>query len=615
MKSIIISELERFKRWAIAFAGLHLMLLVLINSVTGLLRNSSINLLIFGAMYIGSAAIFGIYQFSSHRKINQWAYLIHRPLSINRIFASFILVAIGLFALVFILPLTLFFVALDLFSQQVVELRHYAFLPLAFLVMVNFYLAACFAVLHPRRIAMVALFAPFVFLYGFEQGYAMFGWLLGSGVWLLLMARLVFKPDLETNLDKPAQIAATVIPIQLSLYVTLAFIGFIGGQMLLYAFNLHPFVNPKPNSYYQVTRNLSEQDAMKWALQGASQQDLDYYAAQTDISEVDVLGYSMREFPIRQQRYQPHINDKNGFFVDSQQQIIWTFNHSQMLYKGSSNRNGDPGWLGRNGVIKDANLATAEDRFDAVPLAESGVLMTQNQVYQWDRQQQRPHLRYQLPQGEEFYSAPEQGSNFVATFSNKALYLFDKRAVARNMQQVTAFARLDLPLAIDQLLTSRVAELADGYLVSLAFGDGRLTGSYLNAENYLFYLSYTGESRLVNRRQFAQSVPAWHRYNDFMIAPLFAMLEQWVEQPGNPAKAIESSGWIIIASVSLLVALIGFKLLLTSAMSPSRKIFWLLSAVLAGIPGLICLWSLSGWQRRLDRQSQQAQLTATLAKA
>ncbi len=615
MNVVIRSELARFKTWALAFSGLHLLVLILINSLTGLMRNSVANLLMFGVIYIGAATVFGIYQFASLKKPNQWAYLIHRPMSISKIFNSLISVGLGLFAAVFVIPLAIFFVGLDLFSQQVVEWRHYAFLPLVMLVMINFYLAACFAVLHPKRIALVALFAPFVFLYGFGEGYSIFVWLMVSGLVFLLMARLAFKADLEANLNKPNELVVTVVPIQLSLYATLAFISFIGGQMLLYAFNIHPFVNPTPDSYYQVHRNISQSKSMLWALQGANQQDIDNFEAQVAISEIDTLGSSMREFPIRQTRHQPHINDKNGFFPDRERQIIWTFNHQQMLYKGSLIRGDDPGWLGQQGVITDLKTVTEQDRFDAVPIVEAGVIVTQNRVYQWDAKQQRLAMRFQLPKGEEFYSAPEMGANYVALFSNKAMYLFDKRQVDGNLNPVQPFSRLSLPREISHLITPRISELASGYLVSLAFGDPRLSGSYIDTENYLYYLDYSGSTRLVNQREMNQSVPAWHRYNDFIIAPLFALAEQWAEQNRNPVQGLEPVGWMIIAIVELLIAVLAGFVLLNSALSPARKLFWFVAAVLGGIPGLLTLWFLSDWRHLSTSNPSQAKLHNQLANA
>ncbi len=615
MKVIIKSELARFKTWVLTFAVLHFLVLVLINSLTGLLRNSVVNLLMLGVLYIGSAALFGLYQFASYKKPNQWAYLIHRPLSAGKILNSLILVAMGLFTTVFIIPLAAFYVGLDLFSQQIVEPRHYMFLPFVFLLMVNFYLAACFAVLHPKRIALVTILAPFVFLFGFGKGFELFAWLVGSGVVLLLMAQRVFKPDLNSNIDKPLDKVLTVYPIQLCLYYSIALITFVGGEMLMYALNVHPYSNPAPDSYYQIYRNFSEPSAMKWTLEGASEEDIDRFESQTEISEMDTIGYSMAEFPIRQQKNQPHVNDKNGFFIDKERQIIWSFSHQQMLYKGSAARGQEPGWLGRNGIVDDLSQVKDDDRFAAIPIAQDNVVITQTRVYFWDSKQQTLHLRYQLPSGEEFYSAPEYGKNFVGLFSNSAMYMFDKRRVTKNSDTMIPFARIELPRKVTDLLTPRVAELADGFLISFAFGDPRLAGSYINSENYLYFVDYSGESRLVNQRPFVQSVPAWHRYNDFMVSPAFAIVEQYAKHPGHFLKELETEGQLILFIVTLTIVLIATVILYWSRLSFTNKVFWFIAAAIGGIPGIITLWFLSDWKTRTHLKTESSDLNIKLANA
>ena len=160
MKDLIHSEWRRFRRLTLIFAGGHALALLFVARLTVLPQLAAGDQ---GAMlfvYLLTGVALALVQVGSYRAPSRWLWLMHRPLSPARIFASLATAAAAMLAVGVLLPLLLALVAIDLFTTQLVDSRHYAALlhVMAFAAMA--WLAGAHASVSRNKAAIAVLVAP-----------------------------------------------------------------------------------------------------------------------------------------------------------------------------------------------------------------------------------------------------------------------------------------------------------------------------------------------------------------------------------------------------------------------------------------------------------------------
>src|SRR6187402_1505729 len=98
------AELLRFRPWALAYAVLHLVVLVFLTRVVDLAQQPRFVYQVFAAVYALSGLLLGAYQMGNYRKPNAWLNLLHRPVQHRRMAGALMLAAATLLAGGVLLP-------------------------------------------------------------------------------------------------------------------------------------------------------------------------------------------------------------------------------------------------------------------------------------------------------------------------------------------------------------------------------------------------------------------------------------------------------------------------------------------------------------------------------
>src|SRR3990167_5365586 len=116
MKDLFFSELRRFRRLTLLVAVAHLLLLLFLNRTTNLLQQPYFDSMVLFGVYLLLGLALAVIQVGSYRKPSQWLWLIHRPLSTERIFSALALSALTMLSLVLFVPLLLLVLGIELFT-------------------------------------------------------------------------------------------------------------------------------------------------------------------------------------------------------------------------------------------------------------------------------------------------------------------------------------------------------------------------------------------------------------------------------------------------------------------------------------------------------------------
>jgi hypothetical protein len=616
MKDIIFSELLRFRKLALVIGLCNLLLLMVLDAKENLLVFSSSSFTIFVTVPALICFIFGLYQFGRYRKLAQWTYLIHRPLSMGRIFTSLLCGALLLMLAVFILPIALLYITIDLFGERMIEYRHYYLLLYCLGYSVSFYLAASFSVLHPKKIAYVVLLLPVILFSGTEVGYEIFVKQLLLIAYLLWITSAAFKTEIDSNFDKPLNIISGILPVQFGLYAMMVAgffpVGIIGHDIQ---------TKQMPHSVNVTTDKLRFEmpklDSMLWGLTGLTENNVESYRKQLQGATFSRLDYWMWDDMEKiQTRYQPHFNDQNYGFYDAKNAMFWQFSHEQQLFKGTSFDQETPQWLGLNGVVEDLSLVSAASRFPFIPYVVNNVIYGQGKVYQFNSTSQQLDLRFELPTAESLHTVLLKGSNYLALSSDKSLYLFYPADINEKTSEVQPFSKIDLPRNWQQLMGVNVAELADGYMLSLIYGDDSMDSigymhtemkpDLLDAEIYTIKTDFGGDSTLLNHKLITAGIPAWLSYGSYLISPAFAYAEFGLKSLESEYKIndhIPKEIIYLMLIIWLLNAAVCAFLLLPSQKTIAEKSLWIVGSAGIGLPGLLCCWLLSDWRSEIPKIS------------
>src|SRR5688572_15657002 len=196
MWDLFKGEVLRFRGWAAALAGVHLVVLAFMSRLEDLAQQRIFVHTAFAVLYAALGLLLGLYQIGGYRKPSHWLNLMHRPLPRARIAAA--LTIAGVLQLVVIVALPLLLVALlqETVTARVVDLRHWMLPVSALLVASCAYVAAAFCSLRGPVFAIAVIpllwWLPFSNAYGFAL---LAVELLALG-WLALLLLDAFRPEL-----------------------------------------------------------------------------------------------------------------------------------------------------------------------------------------------------------------------------------------------------------------------------------------------------------------------------------------------------------------------------------------------------------------------------------
>ncbi|MEO1082800.1 MAG: hypothetical protein AAFY88_01020, partial [Acidobacteriota bacterium] len=218
MEHLIRSELVRFRTAAIGFAVLHLLVLRISMTITPLFAGdaakTSLAVLAYGLLGLG----LGLYQMSTYRRGHLWAWLVHRPMAVGRIFAALATAAAALLLLVVAAPALLLTLYVDWLTPTYVDLRHYAMLPYLFGYTFCCYGLGALVATHPRRASALVGVLLIFFLSREASGLWIFATLIAVTVWILTLAWSAFRPSPSSPEKRRLAVLGTALPAAYAIF-------------------------------------------------------------------------------------------------------------------------------------------------------------------------------------------------------------------------------------------------------------------------------------------------------------------------------------------------------------------------------------------------------------
>ena len=330
MSNIFIAELQRFRIWALLAFLVHLAVLGFFARMVDPLQQPALVYQLTAAVYALLGLLLGLYQMGGYRRPSTWLNLLHRPLAHSNIALALSGAALVLLAFAIVFPLLIMLLAQAQLTARVVDARHWVLPVAALAVAVASYLAAAFAMLAPRRIALFGLVLP-----------ALIAVSTASGVWALVfqacviiclavLLTAVFKPDL-TAVPKPLWVEVlAAMPVQLGVWMLLVIMTLVyqTGWIVL---GSHP-LNGTPPAGGFVEASRSDGAALLLAgLATSTHPKAPLWREQVAISEVYSTAVQIEEFAQRHQLTNPMPME-----FDDEQRQRWIFSHDQMRFLGMS---------------------------------------------------------------------------------------------------------------------------------------------------------------------------------------------------------------------------------------------------------------------------------------
>lgn len=613
MLQILLIEIKRYRLWAAGIALIHFFYWVVINTfgtnqlyVPKLIPVSdTFKVTMIFALILGF--LFGFVQIGRYKPLNRWTYLVQRPLAVSKIYLGLAGAAISfLFAVVF-LPWFLMVAIFDIFTETVVDTRHYLHGIYMLAMAIGAYLGGSFAKLSPFKSAfLVTILVMFVvghpphLLDHKTLGFGTFALVTAVILsWLFYLNLRAFKPDLQAPERGMAATILTALPLQIAILYGLGFLVFAGYETshhLLANPNEDPSGEPMETAFFK----MAPKERVRYLLDKENIANKDSLIHQLKLADVGYSGAVPANYPKRHQLY---VYDQPGIFRDHETGSIWMFSHKEMLFKGYDGLSGEPlGWLGASG-FKQRSEDFETGRFHNVPLrAIRGCLQLKDVIYMVDFKNRLIHEKHRLPEGEFYYGKLMALDQSVSIASNKHLFLFDWESFWHESDAAEAEYTVPHPCDVANVSHMRTFRLVDGYLVLYAndylFGGGR-PGAIL------MRIRLNGAHETLLRREFDQfERPAFIRYGRYAMSPLLSALVDegmWgLIEPEERRhhrfsifkdKAPRSLWWIWLG-MSVACTWVCF---LWSARFNLGKLrwYWVISSALLGLPGLLSFWLLN----------------------
>lgn len=612
MKELFFAELRRFRRAALIFGAVHLVLQLLVGRTQNIFE-MQVELHIFGmGMFMLCGLALGLYQFGVYRQPGRWIWLLHRPIPLLRVFAAIGGASVLLIALAVGLPALVALLCTEHFTARVVDLRHYALAAHLVLLAVIGWLAGTTIILSRTRWAFTVLALPLVMLNYLAPGFIMLVPALACIAILTVVAYASFKPDRHSPPAGVGMNVALALPLQIGLYCAL-----VVGSTLLYMAVLtaagmnpagHPSLNPG-GSYALAHKNSSK--ALDDGLALSNDPRVSQWRAELPHRSPNFIMPLIRQVPVRGQASNLHM----PVWADYGRSINWTFSHDAMRFKGRDAQTGeDRGWFGLHG-------AGDTQRFPEVPvMSNKEMSMTPQQLYVIDEKSQT--MRQQLGlTGTEVFVAPVRKIAGSLDFSLTNQRLLAHPTIQNDGSPASIAWSIALPGPLSNLDRVDIAKLNEGTLLSFDYGHAMADGAPGSAQTVMF-VAPDGKAEVISQRQLTHDYPALYEHKDWWLSPLLHAVVSlknivfdrgMVPDQGDPwltAALRYPRPPIVIAAALLLAALsgLGAHRWLGSSTLPARgKAAWIVACVLIGLPALFSLMALQ------PRPARHAQAPAAAA--
>ena len=608
MRDLFKFELLHFRSWGMAAALVHLVLLAslvrLVDPGQQPLRFHQAA----GGVYVLVGLLLGLYQLGSYRRPNTWLNLLHRPVPATRIAAALCGAAVAWLAIVVAGPMLLAALYQRASTARVMDLRHWL-LPLAALMLAMLgYLAGAYAMLANRRWSTCGLVFLFLVATADAGGLARLALMALALAWLAVLVAVSFKPDLAASPRGPVARVATVLPLQMGVYLLLLLLGF-AGELVWVVQGSHPLSRP-PAGGHTETERMDGRQRLLAGLAASTDAQAPLWREQVTLSEVASSSY----------RYQPAAQ-RGTFanpaqpvgFADRRARVAWVFSHDRMRLEGV--RTSDGGRAGELGVGEHnaAFPAPPVDLGGAPGLAEDDHLLAAgNLVYQYVSETGRVIARIRLPAGEVVDDLGPIGES-LSLGTDRARYFFDGRDLAQGDGLIQPRQRVALPGSYASLSRLDMIELVDGYLMSFTFSNDASRGQGEAPHQAVLWVDDAGQVHPVADRALAWDYPALFRYQAWVPSPLLYTVRGWLRElfaAPDPQRAVvtppvpRSMKWLA-GGLMVLSLLAAVWLTARRELSAGARWAWILACGAIGLPALASLWLLHPERELVARRWQQ----------
>jgi len=596
MNDLIRSEWRRFRLLSVIVALCHGMALLVMSRVGDVpqLGYGDHGAMLLVYMLLGLTL--ALLQAGSYRQTSRWLWLIHRPLPPAQIFAALALSALAVMGVAILAPLLLFLVVTDAFTTHVIDSRHYValFHALAFAMMA--WLAGAHASTSRSRAAVAVLLAPLMLALHLASVWWLLIPVIACLAWLAFIARHSFRADREAPIARHRVLLLTALPLQLAFFL-LVF------QLTKTGLGLVDLLGRNPGRTVLATDTDVDVDAMvrnigqtffAKGLEGSRDSRAAAWREQLPLLKGAGLAPDIERFPVRHQ-----LGNVAPPWWDDKRNIKWTFSHDRMKFHGRELNGAARGWWGTGGVH-------SPEPFADVPATG----MTRSTLYAIDAESQRQHELVRLPAGEWFMGKPVNALDRVLLQTNRRVLAYrpDRDALSPFAPPIFDW-QLPLPQDEPPPVAVAIAELLDGWLVSLFYSDVREFDGFESLTSpwqQVVYVDTDGRATVVGERRNihdyhvslggSSSVPVaswWVSPSLYALAHAPDLLDTGLTQPPRFVPLPEVPVFYTIAIALMLVSLAaGYLWLRGTQVRASRRLLWLVSCALLGVPAflsLICL--------------------------
>lgn len=615
MFSLFISEFKRYQTAAIILCILQIGLWYILSRMQMILHPSSETqaALVLSSLFGG--LLFAMLSIGLHKRKNNWTYLVHRPLAISKIHSALSMAGLTLLFIAFVLPFFAVTIALDLFTDNVVEMRHYLYSVHLFFIAATAYFAGQFLMLHPSKFAFAIVF---IFLYLIERNHSPLAYEMTLDAALACLTAYVahhaFKINLSTYSTK-----TTIIVISVILLQPAALIGFLMLQAVYFhipmtIFGLSPLDKKPDGEMPETFLAFVRQDAPTATDQLLARSEdgrTASLARQAAFAEYKPVSRNKVSFADRGGLF---MNDKAREFmlVDSTMKTFWVFSHNQMMYVGRDfHQEKVIGYFGPNGFISDLNEVTDANRFEHVPIVVSGQnIQTKKRFFKVDFEQKNIHLIHQLSNEEEYITSINQAFDLSVLLSNQQSYLFNKVRFEDAQTVIEPTHIVPHPTSITEFLSIDITEVSDGFMLLY---QGRHLGGVEQPGAALIYQPHEAPHSLLRKHVFSEKLfPELIQNQKFMLSPivmniiddtLTSALKFSFEPPRNKGslwqRHISSQVLYFMILAALFSAVVTYVLASKIGLPTKTKWLWVVINLICALPGLLTFFLLNS----VDRQS------------
>jgi len=533
MLELFKSEFLRYRKWSFVAMGVFLAAFAFVARIKPFLQPEATQMALSFLIMVGGSLIFGLMQMFLHKRPNHWTYLVHRPVPPHQILLALLAAGGAVITIAVVIPWFVMTAGIDLFTNDIVDIRHYVFILFFLLSCLVGYLIGTLAVLNASKgilllvVLMLLLLSPDP-VTNFWQFFPATA-IIAS---LLYLNFVSFKPDLSKHTSNPLAIALLAVPMSGVLVYGLILSTGIFYHIPLFVMGVHPDNNPVEDSFGYMW-NFEEKERPGYVLANSQHPKAALFAKQAELADVEWINTYAWIFG---RQGQLPMKDGQYALKHKESNTIWQFSHDHMLLEGRHGISKKPvGVIGKNGFLAALVDATDADRFDAIPfLVGDKFIQTKKTLYQVNFDERLLDIKFQPAEGTTILGPPQFRENFVALATSKNTLIFDKHEFLDEYEVAVPEYSVPHPVAPENILNILTYRMVDGYILMYM---GRHYLGFHESAAEIIHAKLDGGVESIGIRKFsAKKHPAWVMHWEDIVSPVMRVLNNMVHHAIEPTE-------------------------------------------------------------------------------